>query len=115
MPSAPCLPRAPSASRCTLACVRGSLQRTFVSRGPVFAAADADDEPWEVDLQVKGMVCEGCVANVEAALKQSKGVVRVVSVDLASGIATVEVQAATAVRRPRWAACVARRLRSPAD
>lgn len=67
------------------------------------AAADADDEPWEIDLQVTGMVCEGCVSNVEAALSKSKGVVRVVSVDLASGIATVEVQAATAVRWPRWA------------
>ena len=103
--SAPYLPRAPSAARCTLAWGCGSRQRACVSRGTVLvAAADADDdEPWEVDLQVTGMVCEGCVSNVEAALSKSKGVVGV-KVDLASGIATVEVQAATAVRRPRWPA-----------
>ena len=98
VPSTPCLMRAPAA-RCTLVCARGTRQRTGVSRGTVCAsAADADDEPWEIDLQVSGMVCEGCVSNVEAALAKSKGVVRVVAVDLASGIATVEVQAATAVR-----------------
>ena len=104
VPSAPCLPRVPSAARCTLACARGSRQRAGVSRSTVFvAAADADDEPWEIDLQVTGMVCEGCVSNVEAALSKSKGVVGV-KVDLASGIATVEVQAATAVRLPGWTA-----------
>ena len=114
MPSAPYLPRAPSAARCTLArvceprtraaCAARVRWLASASRGAVFmAAADADDEPWEIDLQVTGMVCEGCVSNVEAALSKSKGVVRVVSVDLASGIATVEVQAATAVRWPRWA------------
>ena len=33
------------------------------------AAADEDDEPWEVDLQVTGMVCEGCAENVTKALQ----------------------------------------------
>ena len=62
------------------------------------AAAEEDDEPWEIDLQVTGMVCDGCASNVKNALAAAQGVVNVVAVDLASGVATVEVKAATAVR-----------------
>lgn len=91
-----------------MACARGAAQpRSFAARGAAAlgraaasAAADEDDEPWEVDLQVKGMVCEGCASNVKEALVAASGVVSV-HVDLASGIATVEVKADTAVRRPR--------------
>ena len=59
---------------------------------------EEDDEPFEVDLQVTGMKCEGCVDGVTAALKAAPAVVRVIGVDLASGIATCEVKAETMVR-----------------
>jgi copper chaperone CopZ len=44
------------------------------------------------------MMCDGCVAGVTAALKAVPKVVRVTSVDLASGVATCEVKAETMVR-----------------
>ena len=47
---------------------------------------------------VTGMMCDGCVAGVTAALKAVPKVVRVTSVDLASGVATCEVKAETMVR-----------------
>lgn len=66
-----------------LAAARGSLsaaalharQRTSfaVARTAASSAADEEDEePWEIDLQVTGMVCEGCVANVAKALEGAK-------------------------------------------
>jgi copper chaperone CopZ len=61
------------------------------------AAAEEDDEPWEIDLQVTGMVCDGCSSNVKSALAAAQGVSGV-EVDLAAGVATVQVQAENAVR-----------------
>jgi copper chaperone CopZ len=61
------------------------------------AAAEEDDEPWEIDLQVTGMVCDGCSSNVKNTLAAAKGVSGV-EVDLAAGVATVQVQAENAVR-----------------
>lgn len=61
-------------------------------------ADDDDDDPFEVDLQVTGMKCEGCVESVTNALKAAPKVLRVTSVDLASGVASCEVKADTMVR-----------------
>ena len=70
------------------------------------AASDGEDEEgFEVDLQVVGMRCEGCVENVTKAL-QATANVKQVSVDLATGVATCEVTAETMVR-PRAPTCVA--------
>jgi|APGre2960657444_1045066.scaffolds.fasta_scaffold05563_5 copper chaperone CopZ len=69
------------------------------------AASDTDEEGFEVDLQVVGMRCEGCVENVTKALKATANV-KQVSVDLATGVATCEVTAETMVR-PRAPACAA--------
>ena len=57
--------------------------------------AEADDDAFEVDLQITGMKCEGCVESVTSALKAAPKVLRVTSVDLATGLASCEVQAET--------------------
>lgn len=87
------------AVRCSLA-VGEAQRRSVAGRASAVraaAAAEEDDEPWEIDLQVTGMVCDGCSSNVKNALAAAKGVSGV-EVDLASGVATVQVQAENAVR-----------------
>lgn len=76
-------------------CLSRALHRSVAAAAEV---EEEDDEPFEVDLQVTGMKCEGCVDGVTAALKAAPAVVRVIGVDLASGIATCEVKAETMVR-----------------
>lgn len=54
--------------------------------------AEAEADVMELELKVEGMVCEGCTSRVENALKAMDGVDKV-KINLATGIATVEVHA----------------------
>lgn len=49
-----------------------------------------------IELKIEGMTCPHCVAAVREALAEVPGVTRVVDVDLASGQASVEGEAALA-------------------
>ena len=90
--------RAPAAARFALpaAARRAAAAAPLpLSRALPAAAAAAADEAMEVQLKVTGMVCDGCSSRVQAVLEKQAGV-RAVAVDLASGLCTVSVSAATA-------------------
>lgn len=54
--------------------------------------AEAEAEVMELELKVEGMTCNECSSRVTEALKAMNGVDKV-DVDLATGIATIEVHA----------------------
>lgn len=66
-----------------------SARKTFSSKRP--AGADPADYPYETVLEVGGMTCEHCVANVTAALESVEGTYAEVS--LAGGVAHVRTKA----------------------
>ncbi|KAK9844315.1 hypothetical protein WJX74_000709 [Apatococcus lobatus] len=68
-------------------------QRTSPAVAMAVQSADADvEEAMELEISIKGMVCEGCSSRVASALQEMEEV-ESVKVALDTGIATIQVSA----------------------
>ncbi|DBA71425.1 TPA: hypothetical protein ACH3X2_011224 [Trebouxia sp. C0005] len=67
-----------------------ALRQSAVCRSTALDTAEAEADLMELELKVEGMTCDGCSSRVADALKAMSGVDKV-TVNLSTGIATVEV------------------------
>lgn len=72
------------------------LRRNITAAAAVCCNASSTDDLVELQLKVTGMVCDGCSGRVLEALQKTPGV-KDVKVDLDSGLATVQIEAASQV------------------